>query len=140
MEQRPIKSKKIISRKFIVLSITALSPFILLGLILLPTQVEYFWIKKDIARIASVSNIKPLSVNCDWGIDIGTICRASYNQLTDNEVLKMLTNNGYTIEDENNYDTIYVAARNSSSHIYVTGGGNYDNKSNFTFQYVGFPS
>lgn len=139
MDYQLIKPGKKVSRRVIVFVIAALSPVILWGLLLLLLQLSYLPIRVEIARIASASGIKPLSIECSTGIDTGTQCDVLYNRLTYDEQLKMLTNTGYTIDATPDDGSNYISATNSKVHMYVGGGPGYEGsrhegKTTFTFQ------
>lgn len=139
MESQTTKPKKIVSRKVIVFALILLSPVVLWGLWALFIQFQYLPIRGEISRIASISGIKPLSVECDSGIDIGTICRAQYNELTQDEHTKMLLNSSYTVDPTPNDGSGYISATNSKVHMYADGGPGYpgsgfEGKTSITFQ------
>jgi hypothetical protein len=134
MGQQPAKSRKKVSRRVIVFAVVALSPVILWGLLLVIMQLRYLPIRAEIARIASISGIKPLSIECRSGIDIGTVCDALYNRLTTDEQSKMLINSGYTIDIAPNDGSDYITATNSTVHIYASGGPSIGGKTNLSLQ------
>lgn len=139
MAQQPIKSRQKVSRRVIVFAIIALSPIILLGILWIKMQLEYLPIRAEITRIADSSGIKPLSIECDSGIDIGVVCRALYDELTHEVHSRMLASNGYTIDATPDDGSGYIAAINSKVHIYANGspgyeGSDYEGKTSITYQ------
>lgn len=98
MDQKVVESRKSVPRGVIAFAILALSPLFLWGSFVVIIQLEYLPIRTEIARIANISRIKPLSVECNNGIDIGIVCSALYNELTYDDHSKMLIANGYIID------------------------------------------
>lgn len=125
MKPQTTKPKKMVSRKVIVFALILLSPVVLWGLWALLIQFQYLPIRGEISRIASISGIKPLSVECDSGIDIGTECTALYNELTQDEHTKMLLKSGYAVDPPLDDGMDYISATNSKVHIYADGGPGY---------------
>lgn len=139
MRKQPAESRKKVSRTVIVFAIIALSPVILWGVLLIIMQLTYLPIRAEIAHIASASGIRPLSIDCRSGIDIGTECDAVYNRLTYDEQSKMLVSSGYTIDAAPDDGSYYITATNSRVHIYAGGGSGYkgsgfEDRTSFSFQ------
>jgi hypothetical protein len=143
MTQQPVKSGKKVSRRVIVFAIIVLSPVILLGILWIKTQLEYLPIRAEVTRIADSSGVKPISVGCASGLDIGVVCRALYNALTNEEHTRMFTDNGYTIDVTTDDGSGYVSATNSKVHIDAAGspgyeGSGYEGKTSITYQLNNF--
>ncbi|MET0979629.1 MAG: hypothetical protein ABWX90_00035 [Candidatus Saccharimonadales bacterium] len=139
MDPKTTKSKTMVSHKVIVYSLIVLSPVIFWGLWVLFMQLQYLPIRGEISRIASISGLKPLSIECDSGLDIGTVCRAEYNELTEDEHSKMLKDSGYTVDMGPDDGSGYISATNSKVHIYADGGpgwegSGFEDKTIITYQ------
>lgn len=139
MNIQPIKPRKKVSRRVIIFAVVALSPLLLWGLLLICVQLAYWPIRAEITHIAQVSGIKPLSVECNMGIDIGTECLALYSKLSYDEHSMMLTSSGYTIVPNPNKGSDYIVATNSKVHMYASGstgyqGSGYEDRTRITYQ------
>ena len=136
MNHPPAKPRKIVSRRVIVFAIVVLSPIILWGLLSIPTQVEYFRIRAEISRIASLTGKITLSIDCRSGLDIGVECDALYDRLTYDEQSTMLSRSGYNIIETTPIDsTSTIYARYPKIHMDVNGSYYEGTTTNLSFQF-----